>query len=80
LRKIAVVAHPNLPEALEEAQKVIAFLQRYQVHTALGLLHDQDVARQVADGEFDLVIVLGGDGSMLRAGHLCGPSGVPILA
>ena len=30
-------------------------------------------------GEFDLLIALGGDGTMLRVGHLGGPSGVPIL-
>jgi NAD+ kinase len=28
---------------------------------------------------FDLLIVLGGDGTMLRAGHLCGPCEVPVL-
>jgi NAD+ kinase len=33
----------------------------------------------VKDGEFDLLIALGGDGTMLRAGHLCGPIQVPIL-
>ena len=25
------------------------------------------------------LIALGGDGTMLRAGHLCGPIGLPIL-
>jgi NAD+ kinase len=33
----------------------------------------------VRAGEFDLLIIAGGDGSVLRAGHLCAPSGVPIL-
>jgi NAD+ kinase len=27
----------------------------------------------------DLVIVLGGDGTLLRAGHLCAPLGIPLL-
>jgi NAD+ kinase len=26
-----------------------------------------------------MLVAVGGDGSMLRAGHLCAPSGVPIL-
>jgi NAD+ kinase len=37
------------------------------------------IHRRVLAGEFDLLIALGGDGTMLRAGHLCGPSNVPIL-
>jgi NAD+ kinase len=30
-------------------------------------------------GEFDLAITLGGDGTLLRAAHLCAPRGIPIL-
>jgi NAD+ kinase len=37
------------------------------------------LTKRVRDGDFDLLIVAGGDGSVLRAGHLCAPSGVPIL-
>jgi NAD+ kinase len=33
----------------------------------------------VRSREFDLLIVAGGDGSVLRAGHLCAPLGLPIL-
>ena len=29
--------------------------------------------------EFDLVVTLGGDGTVLRAGHLCAPKNIPIL-
>lgn len=27
----------------------------------------------------DLLIVIGGDGSLLRAGHFCAPLGIPLL-
>ena len=29
--------------------------------------------------ESDLLIVIGGDGSLLRAGHFCAPLGIPLL-
>jgi NAD+ kinase len=79
LRKIAVVAHPRLPDAQEEAEKISAFLRENGVQASYGLIYDEALARQVIAGEFDLLIALGGDGTMLRAGHLCGPSGIPIL-
>jgi len=42
-------------------------------------LYDETFHNRVKSGEFDLLIVVGGDGSVLRAGHLCAPAGVPIL-
>ncbi len=44
-----------------------------------GLLYDEALRQRVKDGKFDLLIALGGDGTMLRAGHLCAPNDVPIL-
>jgi NAD+ kinase len=44
-----------------------------------GSLNDTELHRRVRAGEFDIVIALGGDGTMLRVGHLGGPSKVPIL-
>jgi NAD+ kinase len=44
-----------------------------------GSLNDSDLRKRVKAGEFDMLIAVGGDGSLLRAGHLCAPSGVPIL-
>jgi len=35
--------------------------------------------KKIDGGEFDLLIALGGDGTMLRAGHLAAPKGLPIL-
>jgi NAD+ kinase len=43
------------------------------------MLFDEDIQDTIKNKSVDLVIILGGDGTMLRAGHLCGPHGVPIL-
>lgn len=79
LSRIAIVAHPQLPEAAEEAGRLAAFLKGEGLQVMTGFLFDERLYRRVAEGEFDLLIALGGDGTMLRAGHLCGPSQVPIL-
>ena len=34
---------------------------------------------EVDGGAVDVMVALGGDGTMLRAGHLCAPHGVPVL-
>lgn len=76
---VAVLAHPKVNEALEEAGRIAGFLEHLGVKASSGQLYDAELRLRVQASEFDLVIVLGGDGTMLRAGHLCGPVQVPIL-
>jgi NAD+ kinase len=78
-KHIAIVAHPKLAEAMRETNQVAAYLNEQGLATVHGLLSDETIHRRALAGEFDLLIALGGDGTMLRAGHLCGPSNVPIL-
>lgn len=78
-QRIAVLAHPQVPESETVARQVAAFLEARQVTTACGLLYDEALHRRVKERQFDLLVALGGDGTMLRAGHLCGPLGLPIL-
>jgi len=40
------------------------------VTTTLATIDDLQAQQRIAAGEFDLLIALGGDGTMLRAGHL----------
>ncbi len=78
-QRIAVVTHPNLEQAKEEAARLTAHLLTQGVHAEYHLLYDQALKTQVQNGAFDLFISLGGDGTMLRSGHLCAPHGLPIL-
>lgn len=79
LRRIAIAAHPQIPEAIGEAARIADFISQHVSHVSYGSIADETLRQQVKDGEFDALIALGGDGTMLRAGHLCGPSNVPIL-
>jgi NAD+ kinase len=78
-QSILVAAHPQLPEAIGEAAEIAAFLAQHGARAVQGLLYDEHLRQKVTAGEFDLLIALGGDGTMLRAGHLCAPVGIPIL-
>lgn len=80
LESIAVLAHPQIPMALEKATEVTHHLAKHDVKSVDGGLDDEDLRQQVRDEEFDMVVVLGGDGTVLRACQLCAPSGIPILA
>jgi NAD+ kinase len=74
-----VAVHPRMPEALTEARAIAAFLKEKGLDAPTGSLYNESLRRRVKNGDFDLLIALGGDGTMLRAAHLCAPSGLPIL-
>ena len=78
-KHIAVAPHPEIPVAVEETDHIVSFLSEQGLRVTSGLLYDDSLRQQIVDGVFDLLIALGGDGTMLRAGHLCGPYDVPIL-
>lgn len=78
-KRPVVTAYPKMPEALAEGEAIVAYLKEKGVDSPCGSLYDEGLRKRVKSGEFDLLVAVGGDGSMLRAGHLCAPSGVPIL-
>src|SRR4030066_2125956 len=79
INRIAIVGHQKLPDVETEAEVIAAFLKEKGIETQHGYLYDEAIYRRVKQGEFDLLVALGGDGTMLRAGHLGGPSDVPVL-
>ena len=79
-KNIAILCHPDIPEGEETAREIITLLERRGMHGVQGMLTDPSLQQDLQDGKFDLVITLGGDGTVLRAGHLCGPLDIPILA
>ena len=78
-KRPVITAYPKMPEAFAEAEAMSLFLKEKGVDAPFGSLYDGDLRKRVKNGEYDMLITVGGDGSVLRAGHLCAPSGVPIL-
>jgi NAD+ kinase len=77
--RIVITGHPKLAESLVEAQSISAYLKEKGLDALHGSLYDEKLRKRVHAGEFDLLIAVGGDGTMLRAGHLCAPHNIPVL-
>ncbi len=79
-KRIAIVAHANVPGGREKGKEIADFLKERGVEkVASGLLQDSALIQRIEAGEFDLLIALGGDGTMLRAGSIGASLGLPIL-
>jgi NAD+ kinase len=77
---IGVYTLPGLPDAETTAVEIMRFLEEAGIQTFLCTSRsDECLRRQMEEGAVDLMVALGGDGTMLRAGHLCAPHGVPVL-
>jgi NAD+ kinase len=76
---VAILIHSRQASAAQEAEPLADFFHANGVDTKTGELSDKKLRDAVLAGEFDLVIALGGDGGVLRAGHLCAPKDVPLL-
>jgi NAD+ kinase len=74
-----VTAYPKMAEAMSEAEVMSAYLQEKGIEAPWGSIYDEELRKRVRRGDFDMLIIAGGDGSVLRACHLCAPSNVPIL-
>ncbi len=79
-RKFAIATHPSQPQvkdvAHELSQKLLSFgADEVSVHT----IYEPDLKNLVEGKDIDVLIALGGDGTMLRAGHLVAPTGIPVL-
>jgi len=78
VKNAALLHHPKLPESLDLAGEMAHHLEERGVSPWLCSAWDEDeVARCV--GDFDLLITLGGDGTILRAARMAAGHSVPIL-
>lgn len=78
-QRIAVAAHPKLPDAAEEVARIITYIESQGLSVVTGLFFDEQMQARIEAGEFDVLIALGGDGTMLRAGRMCAPWQIPVL-
>ena len=89
-RRVLLLAHPGRAEARAVAQKLVDALTGHDIHvrvlrdeaTALGLSDTPGLEIGVGGdpcAECELVVVIGGDGTILRAAELAHGSGTPLL-
>jgi NAD+ kinase len=77
--RIAILAHPLIENSLAQAAEISEYLSARGAVVQFAFLNDPALRKRVEEKEFSLVVTLGGDGTVLRAGHLCAPVGIPIL-
>ena len=78
-KHIAVLSRSQDGAPMELAREIVKFLHDLQLKATAAFMHGEKLRNQLKDGNYDLVIALGGDGTMLRAGHFCAPLGIPLL-
>lgn len=75
---VAILHHPHKPESHTLAHEIGAWLEEKGIATWLGSNFDEEQVHQIT-AECDLLIVLGGDGSILRAARFAVPFDTPIV-
>lgn len=79
-QRIVVLAYSGTNNGPEQAGLIAAYLRQAGVEkVAHGSFLDRKLLEEIHAGGFDLMIALGGDGTMLRAGHICAPLRMPFL-
>lgn len=77
IKSVLLVIHPNRPEAVTTATELAKLLieKSLEVFSTIPVSGVKDFKEQ----KIDLAVVLGGDGTMLRAAEIFRGKGVPIL-
>src|SRR5947209_13868791 len=78
LHNIAILYHPRRKPAVTEGEWLAAELHARGVKACLGNGWDNDFTRREIPGK-DLVVALGGDGTIIHLARLTAPTGVPLL-
>ncbi|MCE1252048.1 MAG: NAD(+)/NADH kinase [Anaerolineae bacterium] len=78
--RIAIGMHPSLIGSDRTAQEVSAALGAFNLETVIcDSLYSDKLKNCIEKSELDILIALGGDGTMLRAGRICAPHQLPVL-
>ena len=77
VKSVLLVIHPNRPEASTTATELAKLLNAKQIEVFSTLTNLS--LSEFTNQKIDLAVVLGGDGTMLRAAEIFRGKGVPIL-
>jgi NAD+ kinase len=78
-RQIALVYHEGIADAQPIARTMADYIRSCGGGREANLFPQQDAAFTQNLARFDLVITLGGDGTILRVSHICSQKNIPVL-
>ena len=78
IKRIGVLAHPSRPDTHPVAREIASTLCGRGIDHWVHTVWDEDSVKQDVAAA-DIVMAIGGDGAMLRAGRVCAEHGVPVL-
>lgn len=78
-RRVAILSHPQVKEQATFPDEVGAFLEARGVQVTQLAVIDEGFASSLAAEDLDMLVALGGDGTMLKASYLAGPHHIPIM-
>ena len=79
IKRVAIAIHPKLAGVSDDAGQISKFFTDHGIEITIYQTDQSELGKKIARNEVDLVVALGGDGTMLRAGHLTAPQGIPLL-
>jgi NAD+ kinase len=85
IKRAGIVVKPHAPNIEKVLRSVMRYLEEKKIDCLLEdvaarkLLQKGGVPREELPGKVDMVIVLGGDGTLLSIAHLAAQDGIPVL-
>ena len=79
MHKIGILHQPRIPASKPMAKEVAAWLQAQNIFCSMGSTWTEIAANNEGSSDISLLIVLGGDGSTLRAAHMTIDYPIPIF-
>lgn len=80
LKQIGIAYNSQISAAYPLSEKIGNFLERLDAQiVVLCPIQEKTLRNCITENSLDALIILGGDGTMLRASHLCAAAEVPIV-
>jgi NAD+ kinase len=80
VKKIGIAYNAQIPESKPLSRSISNFLESNGAEVMVCCpIQEKTLRNRIAENGFDALIVIGGDGTMLRASHLCAAAEIPIV-
>ena len=78
-KKVGILYQPKSQDATDLAQHLSDVIEKLGASTWICSAWEEDIARDCVEGT-DLIVCLGGDGTILRAARIVNPFSIPIAS